>query len=364
MPYSPPDLSGLSVKNVHADETGDLKRIRAYSITSGGKQLKIYRGDLHRHTEISGDGVGDGTLTDLYRYALDAAALDYVMVTDHGMGADRDYPWWRTQKSNDMFHVPGRFVPMYGYERSIRYPWGHRNVIWSERGHRTFPTTKAKVDPTAPKEKTAAQTGPAEDDTDQLYANLRKTGGIATLHTSASDQGTDWETGFDPTLEPFVEIFQGYHTSYEGLDTPLAIDDKTAIVHGPYRPSGFVWNALEKGYRLGFQASSDHIATHTSYACIWSESLDRRALVDAMKKRHSYAATDNIILDVRSGDHLMGDEFTVSGAVSFDVKVHGTAPLAKVEIIRNRMVVYSHSLRDSQASEFRWTDMQPAINAS
>lgn len=355
-PYSPSDLSGLVVKNVHADESGDLKRIRDYSITAAGKTLKIYRGDLHRHTEISGDGVGDGSLTDLYRYALDAASMDYIMVTDHGMGADRDYPWWRTQKSNDMYYVAGRFVPMYGYERSIKYPWGHRNVIWTERGHKTFPTTKAQSEPVKKKAGGGAQ--PADDDTEQLYDNLRKTGGIATLHTSASDQGTNWETGFDPQLEPFVEIFQGYHTSYEGFGTPLAIDDKTAIVHGPYRPAGFVWNALEKGYRLGFQASSDHIATHNSYACVWAESLDRRSLVAGMKARHSYAATDNIILDVRSGDHIMGDEFAADGPIALDVKIFGTAPLARVEIIRNKEVVYSHDAKDSARAEFRWTDMQ------
>src|SRR5262245_18437182 len=173
--------------------------------------------------------------------------MDFIMVTDRGMGADRGYPWWRTQKSNDTYYLNRRFVPMYGYERCIRYPWRHRNVIWTERGHKTLPTTKAKAD--VEKKKATAQASPADDDTEQLYMYLRKNGGIVTLLTSASDQGTNWETGFDPQLEPFVEIFQGYHTSYEGLGTPLAIDDKTAIVHGPYKPAGFVWNALEKGYR-------------------------------------------------------------------------------------------------------------------
>jgi hypothetical protein len=32
--------------------------------------------------------------------------------------------------------------------------------------------------------------------------------------------------------------------------------------------------------------------------------------LDAMKKRHCYAATDNILLVVRSGEHLMRDSFT------------------------------------------------------
>src|SRR5438093_10223470 len=35
------------------------------------------------HTDISADGAGDGSVMDLLRYALDAARMDYAMVTDH-----------------------------------------------------------------------------------------------------------------------------------------------------------------------------------------------------------------------------------------------------------------------------------------
>ena len=147
----------------------------------GGKTYRIYRGDLHRHTDISQDGVGDGSLMDLHRYGLDAAALDYIMVSDHNMGNDNEYCWWRTQKANDLYTVPGAFISMYGYERSVPYPNGHRNVIWPERGHRTLPLP--------------APPFPAQmaTDTGKLYAYLRETGGICTLHTSATGQGTNWE---------------------------------------------------------------------------------------------------------------------------------------------------------------------------
>ena len=64
-------------------EDEDLERIRNYTIDSSGKQYKIYRGDTHRHTELSsGDGVNDGSLLQTYRYALDAASLDYLLVSE------------------------------------------------------------------------------------------------------------------------------------------------------------------------------------------------------------------------------------------------------------------------------------------
>src|SRR5205823_14307960 len=144
-----------------------------------------------------------------------------------------------------------------------------------------------------------------------LYPYLRAHHGIATSHTSATDQGTDWRDN-DPALEPMVEIFQGYHTSYEHRGAPKTVDEKTARVHGAYRPDGFVWNALAKGYRLGFEASSDHISTHVSYTCALAEADTRAALLDAFRKRHVYAATDNIVIDVRMGSHLMGDDFATA----------------------------------------------------
>ena len=67
----------------------------------------------------------------------------FLLVADHNMGDDNEYSWWRTQKANDLYTVPGAFISMYGYERSVPYPNGHRNVLWTERGHRTLPLPQA-----------------------------------------------------------------------------------------------------------------------------------------------------------------------------------------------------------------------------
>jgi hypothetical protein len=332
---------------VHPREKEQVARIRGYKVEAGGKRYYIYRGDLHRHTDISADGMGDGSLMDLHRYGLDAAALDFILVSDHNMGQDNEYTWWRTQKANDLYTVPGAFISMYGYERSVPYPNGHRNVIWTERGHRTLPLPQRAI----PKQ--------MAEDTAKLYAYLRRTDGICTLHTSATDQGTDWKE-HDDALEPIVELFQGYHTSYEAPGAPKTEDDKTDLVHGPYKPDGFVSNALEKGYRLGFQASSDHVSTHVSYACVLAEEFSRKGLVDGMKKRHAYAATDNIVLDVRMGTlGIMGDEVRTPQP-RLDVVVLGTGPIDRVEMVRNGEVVQTER-PEKGATEARlgWADPTP-----
>jgi hypothetical protein len=339
------DRPAPAVVWVHPDEKEQVARVRAYKVQSGGKIYKIYRGDLHRHTDISPDGVGDGSLMDLHRYALDAAALDYILVTDHNMGQDKEYPWWRTQKANDLYTVPRAFISMYGYERSVPYPNGHRNVIWTERGHRTLPLPQRAI---------AAQ---MKADTGKLYAYLRRTGGICTLHTSATDQGTDWQE-HDNALEPFVELFQGFHTSYEAPGAPKTTDAQTDQVHGPYKPDGFVSKALDKGYRLGFQASSDHVSNHVSYACLLAEEFSRKGLVEATRKRHSYAATDNIVLDVRMGSlGIMGDEVRTDRP-RLDVVVLGTGLIDRVEVLRNGEVAHTEAGKGAEA-RFGWEDPAP-----
>ena len=59
--------------------------------------------------------------------------------------------------------------------------------------------------------------------------------------------------------------------------------------------AGFVTQAWAKGIKMGVEASSDHVSTHISYACFYVNQVSREAIMAAMKARHSYAATDNIV---------------------------------------------------------------------
>jgi len=329
----------------HPTEAEDVERIRAHRIRLNGKTYRILRGDLHRHTELSGDGSGDGSLEDLYRYNLDAAAMDYAHVADHQMGNDELYNWWITQKSSDLYYMPQRFVPLYGYERSVRYPNGHRNIIWAERGKPVLPIRE-------PEASGRVNTGPV------LFPYLQATNGIATSHTSATEQGTDWRDN-DPSAEPIVEIYQGFESSYEHEGAPRAWKPGDKAVHQGMRPAGLVWNAWAKGYKLGVQASSDHVSTHSSFACVLVEEFTRAGLLDAMRKRHTYAATDAIIVDFKaatsSGVALMGDATTSSTTPKLIVKVMGTAPIQQIDLIKNNTYIHKLSPGGKDAS-FEYVD--------
>ena len=324
-----PLTAGSPAANPNPNEVADLSRIRAYRYNIGGKTYRILRGDFHRHTELSGDGAGDGMLEDNYRYTLDAAAMDIGYVSDHQMGQGEEYNWWITQKSNDLYYMPDRFVPMYGYERSVPYPNGHRNVIWAERGKPVL-----RISP----EENRGEVNSGS----VVYPYARETGAVVTSHTSATQQGTDWRDN-DPSLEPMVEIYQAYDANYEEPNAPRAWKPGHTQSHEAQRPAGFVWNAWAKGYKLAVQSSSDHIATHTSYACVLAEQFTRQGILDAIRKRHTYAATDNIIVDFRIGDALMGEVTQASAPPRLAVHIAGTAPIAQIDVIKNNQ--YVHQLK-------------------
>jgi hypothetical protein len=185
-----------------------------------------------------------------------------------------------------------------------------------------------------------------------LYAYLRTFDGVCAGHTSGTDMGTDWRDN-DPRVEPVVEIYQGDRQNYERPEAPRANSAGYSI--GGWRPLGFVSRALLKGYRLGFQASSDHVSTHMSYCCVLAETPTREAILDGLKKRHVYGATDNIIADVRCGPYLMGDEFTAKEPPTLTVKLVGTAPFERVVIVKDDAYVYSTSPK-TETVEFSWTD--------
>jgi hypothetical protein len=351
---------GRRVEPVHPNEAEDVRRIRAYRALVGGKTYQLLRGEFHRHTEISSHRDQDGPFEDMWRYGLDVAKMDWIGPGDHDNGVGPtgmtlEYTWWLSQKQIDMYHHAPTFIPMFTYERSVPYPSGHRNVIFAKRGIRPLPRYGNAQQQQDKLFGTPEQGSP---DVKNFYAYLKFFDGICSSHTSATNMGTDWRDN-DPQVEPVVEIYQGHRQNYEEPQAPKSARDAQDSIGG-YQPAGFVWEAFKKGYKLGFQVSSDHISTHISYAIVFAEKPTREGIVDAFKKRHSYGANDNIILDVRCGNYMMGDEFTQKSPPKLDIIVQGTAPVARVDIVRQvdkAAPEYVYAVEPNKRSvKLSWTD--------
>jgi hypothetical protein len=143
-----------------------------------------------------------------------------------------------------------------------------------------------------------------------------------------------------------MEILQGYRASYEYLGAPKAASDQRLLAQrSGYQPLGYWWNALERGYKIGVQASSDHWSTHISYACLLAPTGSREDLFDAMRKRHAYAATDNIVLDFQAeagGEtYIMGDILRSQAAPRLAIRAVGTGEVSQVVVVKNQEIVYT-----------------------
>jgi hypothetical protein len=352
----------------HAAEPRDVATIRGHRIQLEGQTLRILRGDLHRHTELSQDigGLDDGSLPEFYRYMIDAAAMDFGASTDH-QGGGADYWNFLTQKMADMYHFPERFVTLYAYERNIGNPDGHRNIIHTRRNYPVVPFFQ-KMDakfllPDTPDGElltfnSMAFGGAIRNDTKLLYEELRKTRGIAIPHTSGTNSmGTDWRDN-DPKIDAVVEIYQGARQNYEHKNAPRGVkegEESKAI--GGFQEPGMVWNAWKKGYKIGVIASSDHYSTHISYAMVYTPAQTRQAIFDSILRRHTYGATDNIVLEFWLGDRFMGDDFAATEPQTIKVKVIGTAPVEAIHLIRDGKYIHKTSPGTEKAEmEYRDND--------
>ncbi len=343
--------------------TPDRPRDQHHTWNIGGKKYRLVFGDLHRHTDFSNCRTGqDGCVLEHFRYAYDMAALDFMGTSDHTDIAKKldPYEWWQTARLVDVFYAPGKFNSLYAYEREQVYPWGHRNVVFAQRGgpivyikrdlYKASPWNALYPVPDGEKEITPME----------LWDVLRQYGKpVAVIsHTGATAMGTDWDKydRIDNTLENTVEIYQGARVSYEGLGAPQPTvglrvgdpynpDNKSEAVipappaaiedFGKERNNGVYQHALARGHKLGVFASSDHVSTHTSYGGVYVEEFTREGIVEGLRARRSIAATDKIFVELSCNGQPMGSVFETAEKLKLKFLVNGSASLKRVTLVRN-----------------------------
>ena len=66
--------------------------------------------------------------------------------------------------------------------------------------------------------------------------------------------------------------------------------------------------------------------------------------------------SSTLLAEFTAGTHMMGDAFTASMAPQFHVKLTGTAPFAKVHIVKDNKYVYASEPK-KRTVNLRYTDM-------
>jgi hypothetical protein len=346
----PPKVT-LNAVTLPAPATRPPLRPRA-TMTAGGKTYHLLMGDAHRHTDIRGHSGVDGSVLDTYRYAMDAAQLDWLGTSDHnevngGRWPDglRDYSWWCVQKTVDlMTHAP-TFIGAYAYEHSMNRPAGHRNILFLKRGAPLRPIDRSKDEDNLPPNLWK-----------WMEANVFTQAGqksVIVPHTFGAGPLADWNWP-NARFDCLLEIYQGCRGSYEAWRLP----DKEK--RGPTQvdePGHFAQDALAKGNIYGYVSFSDHGSTHNSWACIWAEKEDRAGLLDGMYARHTYAGSDEIILKATADGHMVGDEFNAPAgkAPLIEATINSPDELLRIDIVKDGKYVYT-TRPTGRSATLRWRD--------
>ncbi|MFO7897623.1 MAG: DUF3604 domain-containing protein [Planctomycetota bacterium] len=356
----------LPVEGVHRLTVTDVTR-RIETVTNpivcrrdGGRSVRW--GCIHGHTELSD---GQGSIDNYFRQMRDEAGLDFGAPGDHDHHWETpDRLWQITCAAVERWNEPGRFVAILGYEwaKWRRNGDGDRNVYYLEDRRPMFRS--------------------GDDDfphpPDLFEALDGETALVIPHHTGHAGNFCDWKD-HDPAHERLVEIFQ-VRGSYERPD------DNPVPERGrePVKECGYVSRALSLGWRVGFTAGGDDHVGHagtefpigqgeTTYKAglmaVLADELTRGSIWDALWNRRVVATTGpRILLDYELNGRPLGSELRLTErpdlAARRELRVvfHGTAPAARIDVIRNNEIV--HTVRpDALDCELKWSDECPIDRA-
>lgn len=284
-------------------------------------QYKGYWADLHAQSDAT---VGTGSEVEYFTFGRDWAHLD-VMSHQGNDFQMSDEDWRRLNEVVGQFHQDGRFVVFPGYEWSANSPaGGDRNVIYREEGQPILRSSHWQIPQTPEDDLTPAH--PADVLCERLHDRVGADDVVVAAHCGG--RYADIRKYFDPRVERLVEVVSCWGV-FEWL----------------------LWDALERGYRVGIMCNSDghkgrpgaegpgagQFGIFGGLTCIQAESLTRRDVFEALLQRRCYGTTGpRIDLAFSVDDHPMGAVIEHRDRLRTIASVRGTAPLEALCLYRGR----------------------------
>jgi hypothetical protein len=325
-------------------------------------------GDLHDHSIISD---GTGSPAEAFRYARDVAGLDFFALTDHDYQMDQTR-WELNQQIASQFNDPPHFVTFYGYEWSGETDvGGDHNVIYAEPGLPDY-RSNSYYDAKNPFIYSGPDLGAPH--IVQLYKRLpllTKEKHIRVLvipHWRGRPADPLWnDEEFSPVIELASEagwnedwalgfLRRGYHLGFIGSS-----DDHYG------RPGYGMADDRETGYgdRSSFPFGRDRFnhpwgndTQGSPLVAVMTRNNDHQSIFEAILKRHCYVTSGaRIILDFRSGDHLMGDQFSSDDSPHFEASAKTISTIAALVLKKDGRPISSVSPDDgSKEARLSYTD--------
>ena len=298
-----------------------------YSTDYKGEMLNVYFGDYHNHTSFS-DGRAFPDIS--YLLARDIRGFDFMSVSDHDVTLTPGEFSWNCAVCDNLTR-DGEYICLHGYEENQGWGqkgYGHWNVLL-ENAVPLFPYSEGMT--------------PLN-----LFDYAKENHAILIPHhIGVSWAPYDWAY-FDPGTEPVVEICS-IHGTYESMET---CTNERKCVEGSMMVDG-----LGRGYHFGIVGGSDFHNCFTalnmehSVTGVYAEKLTRRHILNAMRRRRTFATTGQmLVVDFRCNGRFMGEEIRASGPLHFTARLIANSPFTRAEIVSNGEVVYRQDVNSSDVS--------------
>ena len=273
---------------------------------------RLYWGETHGH---SGFSEGMGSVDGVYQFARDQARLDFMALTEHDYWMD-DAEWETLRSAAIKYNDPGEFLAFLAYEWTVNSPnGGHHNILYRTPNDR-HRVPRQEVQTLAKLYEKLNESTPAED---------------LLIIPHAHNPG-DWSQN-DEASEKFVEIVS---------------------LHGTFEWFGRRY--LDEGFMVGFLGGSDDHMGHPGLRPLrrnptsdnfggllglYAKEKSNDAVFDAMRNIQGYATNGvRSILDLRMNEYAMGTQQPSSKAAHFTGRVHATAPIEDIVLIKNGEIAY------------------------
>lgn len=316
-----------------ADDVSGLTAESNPIVVRGGEIFGRFWADLHGQSE---ETIGTNSVAEYFRFARNYGFIDICSHQGNDFQITDEF-WQTIQETTKQFYRSGKFVTFPGWEWSGNTGLGgDRNVVFREEGGRISRSSRALV----PLVKSA---DPCSETVEDLFNRFDRSKPPVMLIPHVGGRYADLSRHREG-LEPAVEVHSAWGTFEWMLDDAFRNGYRVAIVAN---------SDGHKGRPGASYPGASKFGSYGGLTCVLAEHLDRESIWQAYQQRRVYATTGaRIFLDVTAeSDTAMGSVLRLTGRSEmphFDVRVHGTASIERVEF-RNAMRVLKTFRPDSDA---------------
>ena len=319
--------TGIHYLGIEDKKTGIKGSSNPIKCVEGIPEDHLYWGDMHGQTS---ETVGTGTPKAYYQFARDYAALDFSSWQGNDFQIT-DALWRKIIKVNKEYNEEGKFIAFLGYEWSGNYPnGGDYNIYFKGDSSSIHRSSHWQI-----------ADGPIEE-TDRnpiskLFKEFKDRDDVmAVPHIGGRPANLDF---LDPKLVRLIEI-HSHHGTFEwfyleAIERGLKVGAVATSDDHTCRPGlSFPTKKTSRGY-VSFDVKG-------GYTAIYSNKLSRKAIWDELMARHCYATTgERIVLGLKCGSSIMGDEIETDTCPEFEVEAIGQDYIEDTILYRGIEPIYS-----------------------